>query len=213
MNGYTFGIITNGKRAEKLSNEVGSILRLNIPKFEILVCGIMPSLCLMPSVQFIEAREAAAEGRLGYLRNQLAKFANYDHLIIADDDMLFAPDFYQGLLKFGEDYEVQCCRLLNPDGTRNWDWVTKGGKRGHCLIEYWEDDPYIYVSGGRIIMKRFVFDKVQWNDQLGFNQEEDIDFSQRLHEAGISIKMNPYAVMIHDDPSYTSKLHTVYKVI
>jgi len=28
--------------------------------------------------------------------------AKYDHLIIADDDILFHEDFYLGLVKFGE---------------------------------------------------------------------------------------------------------------
>jgi GT2 family glycosyltransferase len=102
--------------------------------------------------------------------------------------------------------------MLNPDGTRNWDWVTKGGKRGHTLIEYWETDPFLYVTGGRIVIKRTVFDKVQWDDNRGFNQEEDIDFSRKAQQAGISIKMNKRMTVTHDDPRYTSEGHKMFMV-
>ena len=68
------------------------------------------------------------------MRNRLAEKARYDHLVVADDDLLFQPDFYQGLRQFGEDYEVLCVRLLNADGTRYWDWATRADRAGtNCL--------------------------------------------------------------------------------
>src|SRR5204863_410997 len=41
--GYSFCIITNGKRPEKLAAEIASIRALQIPKFEILVGGEPPA--------------------------------------------------------------------------------------------------------------------------------------------------------------------------
>lgn len=200
---YLFGIITNGKRPDKLQAEIDSIHECAKGRdYEVKVAGTNGD---------IPMPEQAEKGQLGAMRNALCKSSDADIFIITDDDMLFHPGFIEELEKVGEDWDVMCTRMLNPDGTRNWDWCTKGGPRGHCLIEYWETDPFIYVSGGRMVMKREVFDRVQWDDQRGFYQEEDIDFSKRLKQAGISITMNKRMTMTHDDPRYTSAGHSVYR--
>ena len=201
VSGYSFCIITNGKRPEKLQREIDSIRALNIPRYEILVGGDVPA--GLDQVTVISLPEAAREGRLGAMRNQLVEQAQYDHVVVADDDLLFQPDFHLGLLEFGEDYEVQCVRFLNPDGTRYWDWATSGGPQGHVLLPYDQADPYVYVTGGLCIMKKAVADRVKWNEQLGFYQAEDSEFSCRLRQAGISIRFNPHSTVVHDDSRHT----------
>lgn len=205
---YLFGIITDGKRLPHLLRQIDSIKALNVPDYEIVVAG--NTTILPPEVRPIPMHGHAERGQLGAMRNALCRSSDADIFIITDDDMLFHPGFIEELEKV-EDWEVLCTRMLNPDGTRNWDWCTKGGPRGHCLIEYWETDPFIYVSGGRMVMKAEVFDKVQWDEARGFYQEEDIDFSKKLKEAGISIKMNKKMTITHDDPRYTSVGHSVYR--
>lgn len=207
---YLFGIITNGKRPIHLLHQIDTI-KATAKDYEIIVAG-NPGNILPDDVKVIPMKEQADKGQLGAMRNALCRASDADIFIITDDDILFAHDFIAELEAYQEEWEVLCTKMLNPDGTRNWDWCTKGGKRGHCLIEYWETDPYLYVSGGRVIMKRDVFDKVQWDEIRGFNQEEDIDFSRRLQQAGISIKMNKRLVLVHNDPTYTSIGHLIYKV-
>ena len=202
-----FGIITNGKRPAHLLRQIDSIKALNAPDYEIKVAGIVPPFV---DVAKIDMREEAEAGRLGAMRNALCASSDAGLFVITDDDIRFHADFLDGLAKV--DGDVICTRMLNPDGTRNWDWVTKGGQRGHMLIEYWETDPFIYCTGGRIVIKRGVFERVQWDGERGFNQEEDIDFSRRLQAAGIEIKMNKYSTVTHDDPTYTSIGHRIYKV-
>ena len=201
VSGYSFCIITNGKRPEKLQREIDSIRALNIPRYEILVGGDVPA--GLDQVTVVSLPEAAREGRLGAMRNQLVERAQYGHVVVADDDLLFQPDFHLGLLEFGEDYEVQCVRFLNPDGTRYWDWATSGGPQGHVLLPYDQTDPYVYVTGGLCIMKKAVADRVKWNEQLGFYQAEDSEFSCRLRQAGISIRFNPHSTVVHDDSRHT----------
>ena len=201
VSGYSFCIITNGKRPEKLQREIESIRALNIPQCEIVVGGDIPS--GLDQVTLVSLPEAARAGQLGVMRNRLVERAKYDHVIVADDDLLFQPDFYRGLLEFGEDYDVQCVPFLNPDGTRYWDWATSGGPRGHALLPYDQTDPHVYVTGGLCIMKKAVADRVKWDEQLGFYQAEDSEFSSRLHQAGIHIRFNPHSTVVHDDPHHT----------
>jgi glycosyltransferase involved in cell wall biosynthesis len=209
--GYSFCIITHGKRPDKLRREIESIRAQRIPNSEILVGGEIPAdlgddLTVVPSV------EAARAGRLGEMRNQLAGRARFDHLVMADDDLIFHADFHRGLQDFGEDYDVMCVRVLSPDGTRYWDWTTFGGPRGHVLLDYTEDDPFVYASGAFCVMKAAVFDRVKWDERLGFYQGEDVEFSRRLREAGFSIKFNIHSSVTHDDPRYTQIGRCVFRV-
>jgi len=124
-------------------------------------------------------------------------------LVVADDDMLFHEDFYRGLLEHGDGFDVMSCRILNPDGSRFWDWAAHGGPRGHSLMNYGEVDPWVYVTGGLCILRAEVFRKVQWDETFGFYQGEDVDFSERVKEAGFRISFNPHSTVTHNDPRYT----------
>ncbi|MEW6304181.1 MAG: glycosyltransferase family 29 protein [Verrucomicrobiota bacterium] len=206
--GWSFCLITNGRRPEKLHAEIASIRALNMPRCEILVGGEPPP-GLDADIRVVPAVDAARDGRLGEMRNRLVEAARYDHLVVADDDLLFHEDFFRGIQAFGPDWDVMCVRLLNPDGTRFWDWATHGGPRGHRLLDYTETDPHLYVTGGLCIMKAHVAGRVAWDDGRGFYQGEDLDFSARLRAAGIVPRFNPHSSVTHDDPRYTRRGHVV----
>ncbi|MBM3836640.1 MAG: glycosyltransferase [Verrucomicrobia bacterium] len=199
--GFSFCIITNGKRPAKLREEIQSIRALKIPQCEILVGGDVPA--GFDDVIAVPMAEVAHAGRLGEMRNQLCRRAQYDRLVVADDDMIFHADFYEGLLNFGENYDVLCVRLLNTDGTRFWDWAKAGSAAEQRLLEYTEYDSRVYVTGGLCIMKAAVSDLVQWDGQRGFYQLEDVDFSERLKTAGFSIRCCPFSTVTHNDRRYT----------
>ena len=206
--GWSFCIITNGKRPFKLLREIESIRALKIPVLEILVGGAPPD-GLPADVGLVPAVDAAEHGRLGEMRNKLTAVARYDRLVVVDDDFIFQADFIQGIESCGSDWDVLCPRILNPDGSRYWDWATQGGPKGHSLLEYGERDENIYVTGGLCVMKAEVSDRVKWDDHRGFYQGEDLDFSGRLHSAGVRIGSNPASTTMHDDGHYTRDNNTI----
>lgn len=181
--GYSFCIITDNKEPQKLKREINSIDALKIPNYEINIVS----------------DDTPPFGRTGALRNKVCRMAKFDHLIIADDDILFHEDFYLGLKNYGEDYDVMACKILNPDGSRFYDWkIYIDGK--NYLIDYNETNPNISLTSGIYIMKQWVFEQVQMDDNLGYYEGEDVDYSERLKKAGMRIKMNPYCVVTHDAP-------------
>jgi len=200
--GWSFCIITNGKRPAKLLLEIESIRALKLPAYEILVGGAPPE-SLPGDVGRVLAEDAAEHGRLGEMRNKLTTAARYDHLVVVDDDFTFHPDFIKGVRSCGEDWDILCPRVLNPNGSRYWDWATQGGPKGHSLLEYGEPDEHIYVTGGLCVMKAAVSDRVKWADHLEFYQGEDLDFSARLRAADIRIRSNPASTTTHEDGRYT----------
>lgn len=210
--GYSFCIITNGKRLSKLRAELDSIRALAIPHYEILIAGELPPGMATDGFNFYPLPDAAHNGRLGEMRNLLCAKARYNHLIVCDDDLLFQEDFYKGLVRFGEDYDVLCVKFLNADGTRYWSWATVGGPRGQVLLDYHETDPFLYVTGGLCIMKSWVADKVKWDSVRGMNQMEDVDFSRKLQAAGIRIDLCLEATVIHDDWRITQTGDQVFRI-
>jgi GT2 family glycosyltransferase len=200
---YTFCIITNGRRPHKLQQELDSIHRLKIPNYEIRIAGKLPPGMPINGFTFHPMPDAARSGKLGAMRNHLCRQSRFENLVVADDDLIFHADFYRGLIEFGNDYDMLAVRLLNPDGTRFWDWATIGGPAGHRLLDYGARDPNVYVTGGLCIIKAGVAKSVEWNEDVGPYQDEDVDFSKRLREAGYSIKFCPNATATHDDSRYT----------
>lgn len=207
--GYSFCIITHGKRPEKLLRQVASIRALHLPEYEILVAGKVAD--VPEGVRRLDLALTAASGRTGKLRNAAVRQARFDHVVVTDDDMRFDPGFGEGLKRFGEGYEAMAVRMLNPDGSRFWDWATVGGSRGGVLLDYWDGDPNVYITGGCCVLKAEVLDRVGWDDLLGYYQGEDVDFSRRLQAAGVVLRFNPFCTILHDDDRYTRVGRRVFR--
>jgi len=207
--GYSFCIITGGRRREKLARQIASIHALNLPAYEILVGGEVSH--VPPGVRKVALGTAARAGRLGKMRNELGRHAEYDHLVVADDDLVFDPGFAEGLNRFGESYDAMAVRIINPDGSRFWDWATTGGTKGSVLLDYWDADPNAYITGGICVLKTEVLERVQWDDSRGFYESEDVDFSTRLKAAGFTIRYNVFAAVLHDDDRYSRVDRRIYQ--
>jgi len=198
----SFCIITDGRRPEVLRRELASIRSLTGVRTECIVAGRVPP-DLGEDVHVIEAPDLADAGRLGAMRNLAVRHAVAPICVVCDDDMTFHPDFADGVATMQGDFDVLCVRLLNPDGTRFWDWATIGGPTGHRLLEYSETDPWVYVTGGLAILKRDVAVQVPWHETLGFYQQEDVEWSRRVQQAGYRIRFTPAATVTHQDDRYT----------
>lgn len=199
--GVSFCLITDGRRPARLHEELASIRALALSPVEIIVVGHVPP-GLGEDVMVIQRPDLALAGRLGAMRNVGCAAASHAILVVADDDMLFHPEFAEPLREEGE-WDVLCVRLLNPDGTRYWDWATIGGARGHTLLDYDERDDFVYVTGGLAIMRARVHDAVPWDDDRGFYQGEDVEWSSRLRAAGVRIRFDVRGRVTHQDARYT----------
>lgn len=206
--GFSFCIITDGRRPALLREEIESIKALALEPSEIIVVGNVPA-SVTDDVITIDAPDLAFAGRLGAMRNRACERARFDRLIVADDDMFFHPSFAAGMQAADDAFDVLCVRLLNPDGTRFWDWATIGGPRGHRLLDYGETDDHVYITGGLAIMRAYVHDRVPWDEARGFYQGEDVEWSARVRAAGFRIGFNAQATVTHRDARYTQQGHVM----
>lgn len=193
----SFCIITDGKEPEKLRAQMDSIRALEVPRFEIVVAGNVWTECGADVV--VPMPVAAKQGRLGAMRNGACTCASGEILTVTDDDMVFHPDWFSGLQEYGWNFDVLSCRVLNPDGSRYWDWKWhRDGLNG--LLDYSETCADVSLTGGLTIMKDYVFRRVQWDDRLGFNQAEDVDFTRKVKKAMFKIAFNPHSTITHNGP-------------
>lgn len=212
--GFSFGIITNGNRPEKLMNLIDSIdaQRLHPDTYEIIVAGTVDGLNLHDRIQRIPMAQAAAEGRLGAMRNALAKSSHLNKFVSLDDDFILHPQWAEAVLEVQGDFDIATGIILNPDLSRYCDWVNIIENYTFLRAYHETFNKCQYVTGGYGIYKDFIFEEHSWNEELGFYQGEDVSFSRRLFDAGYQLKFIPKAIVMHDDERYRQKGYGVIRL-
>lgn len=197
----SFCIISGGQRQQKLERLVASIRNQGLHDFEIIIAGICVEI---PGTQFLKHRFEAQNGKVSELRNAAAKAASGEFLVFCDDDIILGDDWAKKIIAGLMHADLASGRLLNPDGTRHWDWAKLDASTGtHRMLLYGQMDDYLYLTSGLFAARRHVWEYSQWNIELGFRKGEDVDFSQRAIAAGFRVVCCPDAVAQHDDQNYT----------
>lgn len=212
--GFSFGIITNGKRNEKLYKLVETIRQQKLApeNYEILVAGCVAQVNGCGEIRTFPMEDAAGQGRLGAMRNVLARNARFNKFVCLDDDFLLHPRWAEAVEEVQDDFDLANGIILNPDLSRYCDWVNII-ENYTFLRSYTETfDTCQYVTGGYGIYKDYILAEHSWNDELGFYQGEDVSFSRKLFNAGYKLKFIPRAVVMHDDERYRQKGYGVVRL-
>ena len=212
--GFSFGIITNGSRPEKLLKLIDSIdaQRLHPDCYEIIVAGSVHGINGYDRIRRIPMEKAASEGRLGAMRNALAGSAKFNKFVSLDDDFLLHPKWAEAMDDVQGDFDIATGIILNPDLSRYCDWVNIIENYTFLRAYHETFDRCQYVTGGYGIYKDFIFEEHSWNEELGFYQGEDVSFSRRLFDAGYQLKFIPKAIVMHDDERYRQKGYGVIRL-
>lgn len=200
--GFSFCIISGGKRADKIDNLIASIKAQNLPHYEIIIAGLLSP--VVEGVKFISLPFEAQNGKTSIMRNRAMQAARYKTIVMCDDDLVLDPGFAEAISNFGREFDVLCVSMRNPDGSRLWDWATVGGPSGHRLMHYDEVDDFVYVSSGIFVISKYALETFGYfNENLAYYQAEDVEFSQRIKAAGARIEFCKDAGALHDDNRYT----------
>jgi len=132
-------------------------------------------------------------------KNIICKNAKYENLVITHDRFTFDKNWFKGMKKYGNYFEVMSCIILGADNKRSDDWVTFGVDLNsimgnHGLLNYRDWDKNGYISGGFYILKKSVWRKCKWDENLGFGQTEDFALSKDFHENGVVARLNPFCL-------------------
>ncbi len=191
---WTFGIITDGKREEWVDKEIDSIIALNIPHFEIIVCGVYNEKC-KKNVKYLKFNSEIPW--ICKKKNFICQNSKYENIVLTHDKYLFDKNWYIGMKKYGNYFEVLSCIIKDVNGNRAGDWISYGTDWGNIpkigFLNYNDWDKTGYISGGLYILKKSIWKKVKWDNKLLWRQAEDVKLSKDFFYKGILSRFNPYS--------------------
>jgi len=190
---FSFGIITNG--GELIHKTIESIKKLNIPNYEIIIIG--GGVIMGDNIKHFVYTDDSQSGDISIKKNMITSEAKYENIVYLHDYVSLCDNWYDGFLKFGDDFTICMTKILNIDGTRYRDW---------CL---WQDDankyvnnnnyliPYdmshlssmMYISGAYWVAKKSFMINNKLNEKLSWGQGEDVEWSLRVRNK-TEFKMN-----------------------
>lgn len=183
---FTFGICSVKDNESLHKKIVDSIMDLNIPNFEILFIG--HSSIDNEKIKVIEFDESEKSGWITRKKNILCKCAKYENIVLLHDYIFFYPNWYEGFLEHGNDFQVCTNQILNYNGLRFRDWCLNPYDvippigpidTREFFLPYEENrlNDKMYISGAYWVAKtKFMLDH-PLNENLTWAQSEDIEWS------------------------------------
>jgi hypothetical protein len=220
---FTFGIVTSGI-SKRVNNVIDSIENLNIPEYEVIVIGNCD--LERKNTKVIVFNENIKPKWITKKKNIITQLAKYENVVYMHDYIYFKPDWYDGWLKYGDEYKVCMNRILNLDRTRYRDWtlwVCNGNDNViHVPGQHPIDDlvaecrgalipydmthlsKYMYFSGAYWVGKKDVMLEFPLNENLIWGQGEDIQWSKEIRKK-YNFSMNSYStvqLMVQKDRAF-----------
>ncbi|MCK9568362.1 hypothetical protein M0R72_05430 [Candidatus Pacearchaeota archaeon] len=211
---WTFGIITDGSKQDILEDQIQSIIDLKIPFFEIIICGPYQSSKKRAFVKNIPFNEKIAW--ITKKKNLICKSAKYENLVITHNRFNFNENWYEGMKRYGNYFEVLTCKILDPLNRRAGDWLTYGRDLSDRwindlgLLEYSDWDENGIINGSFYILKKSVWKKCPWDETRVWGMKEDDFLSLEFRDKGIVPRCNIFSI-VHTFPEKYGEWHWKYK--
>ncbi|BAZ17114.1 hypothetical protein NIES4071_89920 [Calothrix sp. NIES-4071] len=214
---WSFGFITNGSKNEFINEQINRIANLGLDEWEVVICGTFElSLSHQEHVKYIPFTEQDDKGWITRKKNLICQAATYENLVILHDRYIIPLDFLEKMKLWGNNFDLLGARQiyypspLDRTPIRCQDWMTYSRplevekKDRSCdnigLLQAEDWDKWCYITGGLYIVKRSLMLKVPQDEDLFWNEVEDIKFCHDFTKAGYLIRFNPY--LIFESVSY-----------
>jgi len=216
---FTFGIVTEPENAANLHKVIKSIEDNHIPEYEIIVVG--GELISHNNLTYLSFNENDRWRWITKKKNLVTQHAKYPNIVFLHDYISLDPDWYQGYLKYGDNFNVCINPLRNPDGTRYRDLTFFPSFLGReltklnaakditesdividsheCLIPYENFkesaalSKWMYYSGAYWVAKRDVMREFPLNEALSWGQGEDVTWSDQISNK-YNFGFNPHSI-------------------
>jgi hypothetical protein len=201
---FTFGIITAGGAENNLHSIIDSIEALGIPKYEVIIIG--NANIERHHTTVIPFDETIKPMWITRKKNLVTAHAHYENIVYLHDYVAFSKDWYEGFLKFGDDFKVCMTKIVNPDQSRFRDWVLWPHnnhsidkiveKNKQCLLPYdvTSLSRYMYISGTYWVAKKHLMLEYPLNETLSWGEGEDVEWSKQVRQKHV-FSMNPFSTV------------------
>jgi hypothetical protein len=214
---FTFGIITQGNSDCFIEEIIKSIVDNKISNYEIIIVG-NSKINNTDKVKIVEFNENIKPGWITKKKNIVVENAIYENIVLLHDYVKLSHDWYEGFLKYGENFDFCITKIKNFDGSRFRDYVLfpykvdflninyspgdiKDYFNHYCLLPYdfknnKKTNKYMYISGAYYIIKKSIALKNKLNESIAWGEGEDVEYSKRLHNNNIIISCNYHSSVI-----------------
>lgn len=200
---FTFGIITNGNNDNFIKQIILDIRTLNIKNYEIIIVGGQN--VYDEKIIHIPFDENIKKMWITKKKNIITKEASFENIVYMHDYITLLSNWYEGFLKFGNDFKVCMTKISNTDGTRYRDWTLWGNDvnkiiiRNELLIPYnmTHLSKYMYFSGAYWVAKKDVMIEFPLDESLSWGEGEDVKWSFEVrNKYDFSINENSTAKLL-----------------
>jgi hypothetical protein len=203
--GWTFGLLTLGKNRERTLAYIRSIEQASLANYEILV--VVPQrLKYLEGVKHLKQIVFNQRDDLGWItrkKNLICEAARYSDILICHDRYELDPSFHSDWEAWGYSYGIAGPRARLPDGRRGMDWVV-ASSQNHTwsnggLLDYRSYSPYVYIPGGATAVRKSFWKRYPWNENLYWNEHEDVELCRRAQRCGEIISLAPATLIAAAD--------------
>lgn len=207
---FTFGIITSPGTDVFIQQIANSICEENIPEFEILIIGGNTAYDdgVLRVIPFDETQKKMWITRK---KNLLTQNAKYENIVYLHDYIMLLPGWYNGFLKFGNEFEICMTPILNIDNTRFRDWtlwLDSPNATLQRLLPYTvtELSKHMYISGAYWIAKKRLMEQFPFDESLSWGEGEDVKWSKQIRDMyDFKINTNSCVKLLkYKDPVFTN---------
>lgn len=192
--GWSFIVSTDGKNRKMLAESIISIRNEIEGKcdYEIILIGNIGAECGELSgsnirlIKYIDVKMPKARGWITKKKNIAVMFSNYDKIVILHDYIKIDKGWFEGFVKFGNEFDVVCNKVKLKDGRRANDWVCWISEQyglTQCCLPY---DISIkgkqYVPGNYVVCKRKFFIEHPFDEKLKWGEGEDVKWSEEIQK-------------------------------
>jgi hypothetical protein len=203
MMDITFGILTGGgSETSKVKRMIDRIRSQKVPNYEIITVG---------PVNILDTKVVGFDEKIRGLpwitkkKNIITAEAKYPYVVYMHDYMYLHDGWYENWVKWlswGRDFEVANNAIYTMEGDRHSDWIISPydmWKACPELKDTWDLllpydvthlTPLMYISGGFWIAKKSFMEQYPQNEDLGWGESEDVEWSQSIRNH-IEFKINP----------------------
>lgn len=194
MQKWSFGIVSDGRKNDRVINIINQITAFNIPQYEILICGPTPEIPLQKEVIILDDKDLYFDLRIpiSQKKNRIIDTAKYNNLMILHDRISFSKNWYEKFCRFGNYFDQICCSIFDEDtqSIHINDWVSNFSDNNQFRIskvtklKHDEWNKHVYVDGGVMVIKKHVIINNKLNPNLHWGEMEDVNLSEKLYIDG-----------------------------
>lgn len=192
MANWSFGIITNGSDFDLVKKLVKSIEVQNIPNYEVIICGPKFNSNNEKVKNIGDQMAEDIRAPICKKKNKIVKNARFQNLAIFHARYELPKNWYKNMKKFGNLFEILILPTLTHENNfRINDWSLYRRKFISVFLpKYTFFDQDWYAQGGVIISKKRILEDVPLNENLHWDEFEDVIFSNELKIKGYTVYLD-----------------------